>query len=170
MSVSANPVVHLELHTGDLQAAREYYSGLCGWRPERIDAGGRSYLALELGGGFGGGIVECGTRRPLWLPYVEVADVTRVTDLRAARAPRGSGGLAQRRRRARGRGDRLLAAQALAPVALLLGDSLPGAAQLFGEVLELGESILHRQHCRLVVDVHPGCKRKFRDRRRVNVD
>jgi predicted enzyme related to lactoylglutathione lyase len=73
-------VVHLELHTGDLQGAREYYSGLCGWRPERIDAGGRSYLALELGGGFGGGIVECGTPRPLWLPYVEVADVSRATD------------------------------------------------------------------------------------------
>ncbi len=80
MSISANPVVHLELHTGDLQGAREYYSGLCGWRPERIDAGGRSYLALELGGGFGGGIVECGTRRPLWLPYVEVTDVAGVTD------------------------------------------------------------------------------------------
>ena len=80
MPVSANPVVHLELHTGDLEGARDYYSGLCGWRPERIDAGGRSYLALEFGGGFGGGIVECGTRRPLWLPYVEVADVTRVTE------------------------------------------------------------------------------------------
>jgi predicted enzyme related to lactoylglutathione lyase len=80
MPISANPVVHLELHTGDLPGAREYYSGLCGWRPERIDAGGRSYLALELGGGFGGGIVECRTRRPLWLPYVEVSDVARVTD------------------------------------------------------------------------------------------
>jgi uncharacterized protein len=80
MSISANPVVHLELHTGDLAGAREYYSGLCGWRPERIDAGRRSYLALELGAGFGGGIVECGTRRPLWLPYVEVADVAAVTD------------------------------------------------------------------------------------------
>ncbi len=80
MSISANPVVHLELHTGDLHGAREYYTGLCGWRPERIDAGGRSYLALELGGGFGGGIVECGTRRPLWLPYVEVTDVAGVTD------------------------------------------------------------------------------------------
>ena len=80
MSISANPVVHLELHTGDLAGAREYYLGLCGWRPERIDAGRRSYLALELGGGFGGGIVECGTRRPLWLPYVEVADVAAVTD------------------------------------------------------------------------------------------
>jgi uncharacterized protein len=80
MSISANPVVHLEPHTGDLAGAREYYSGLCGWRPERIDSGRRSYLALDLGGGFGGGIVECETRRPLWLPYVEVADVAVVTD------------------------------------------------------------------------------------------
>ena len=80
MSVPAHPVVHLELHTGDLPGAREYYSGLCGWRPERIVAGGGSYLALDLGGGFGGGIVECRTRRPLWLPYVEVADVAGATD------------------------------------------------------------------------------------------
>src|SRR5205807_3375739 len=56
------------------------------------------------------------------------------------------------------------------PVALLLSDRLAGAAQLFGEVLELGEAIFHGQHCRLVVDVHPGFKRKFRDRRRVDVD
>ena len=80
MSVPAHPVVHLELHTGDLPGAREYYSGLCGWRPEQIDAGGGSYLALELGGGVDGGIVECGTRRSLWLPYVEVADLAVVTD------------------------------------------------------------------------------------------
>lgn len=80
MSITANPVVHLELHTGDLCGAREYYAGLCGWRPERIEAAGRSYVALELGEGFGGGIVECATRRPLWLPYVEVADVAGATD------------------------------------------------------------------------------------------
>ena len=66
------PVVHLELHTGDLPHARALYAELCGWRPERIDTPSGSYLALELGGGFGGGIVECGARRPLWLPYVEV--------------------------------------------------------------------------------------------------
>jgi hypothetical protein len=29
-------------------------------------------LALDLGSSLGGGIVECGTRRPVWLPYVEV--------------------------------------------------------------------------------------------------
>jgi predicted enzyme related to lactoylglutathione lyase len=33
-----------------------------------------------LGGGFGGGIVECGIRRPQWLPYVEVDQVQEFTD------------------------------------------------------------------------------------------
>jgi uncharacterized protein len=74
------PVVHLELHTGDLQGAREFYAGLCGWRPEQITVPRGSYLALELGGELGGGIVECATRRAVWLPYVEVPDVTDATE------------------------------------------------------------------------------------------
>ena len=74
------PVVHLELHTGDLPGARHFYAGLCGWRPERITVPSGSYLALEWGGGLGGGIVECSARRPLWLPYVEVADVGEATE------------------------------------------------------------------------------------------
>jgi predicted enzyme related to lactoylglutathione lyase len=73
------PVVHLELHTGDLQGAQALYAQLFGWRHERIEAGRRSYLALELGGGLGGGIVECATDRALWLPYVEVADISAAT-------------------------------------------------------------------------------------------
>jgi predicted enzyme related to lactoylglutathione lyase len=76
----ANRVVHLELHTGDLPGACAFYSRLCGWRSERIEAGRGSYLALELGGGFGGGIVECEAKRPLWLPYVEVAEIGEVTE------------------------------------------------------------------------------------------
>src|SRR4051794_17332581 len=75
-----DPVVHLELHTGDLPGASAFYSGLLRWRPERIEAGCGSYLALELGGRVGGGIVECGTRRPLWLPYVEVDRIDEMTD------------------------------------------------------------------------------------------
>jgi predicted enzyme related to lactoylglutathione lyase len=75
-----NPVVHLELHTGDLPQARALYAELFGWHPEWIDTRGGSYLSLELGDGFGGGIVECGTPHPLWLPYVEVAEVTAATD------------------------------------------------------------------------------------------
>ena len=78
------PVVHLELHTGDLDGARELYAALFGWKQERVEAGHRSYLALELGRGLGGGIVECATDRALWLPYVEVAQIDAATD--AARA------------------------------------------------------------------------------------
>jgi predicted enzyme related to lactoylglutathione lyase len=80
MPAPSKPVVHLELHTGDLARAREFYAAVCGWRPERIDSGGGSYLALELGRGLGGGIVECRAERSLWLPYVEVAEVTEATE------------------------------------------------------------------------------------------
>jgi uncharacterized protein len=74
------PVVHLELHTGSLERARAFYAALFGWKEERIDTGPRSYLALELGRGLGGGIVECATERALWLPYVEVSDIAAATD------------------------------------------------------------------------------------------
>jgi predicted enzyme related to lactoylglutathione lyase len=76
----SNPVVHLELHTGDLPQARALYAELCGWRPEQIETRSGSYLFLELGDGFGGGIVECGTPHPLWLPYVEVSEIGEATD------------------------------------------------------------------------------------------
>ena len=78
--IDPNPVVHLELHTDDLPRARAFYAQLCGWCPQRIDTRSGSYLTLGLGGGVGGGIVECGTQRPLWLPYVEVDRVDEVTD------------------------------------------------------------------------------------------
>jgi hypothetical protein len=73
------PVVHLELHTGDLPGARAFYAELCGWRPERIETPCGSYLGLELGR-LGGGMVECPTERPLWLPYVEVPRIAEATD------------------------------------------------------------------------------------------
>jgi uncharacterized protein len=75
-----NPVVHLELHTTDRWRARAFYAELCSWQPERIEAGGGAYDALELGGSLSGGIVECGTTRSLWLPYVEVADIRAATE------------------------------------------------------------------------------------------
>jgi uncharacterized protein len=75
----SSPVVHLELHTGDLRQASDLYAELCGWRPEWIEARACSYLSLELADGFGGGIVECGIRRPRWLPYVDVADIAGAT-------------------------------------------------------------------------------------------
>jgi predicted enzyme related to lactoylglutathione lyase len=72
--------VHLELQTTDLRQARAFYEALCGWPEERIESGAGSYHALDLGRGFGGGMVECGTNRSLWLPYVEVGDVAAATE------------------------------------------------------------------------------------------
>jgi predicted enzyme related to lactoylglutathione lyase len=73
------PLAHLELHTANQARASAFYSELLGWHPELIEAAGRAYLALDLGG-VGGGIVECGTERALWLPYVSVPEVERETD------------------------------------------------------------------------------------------
>jgi predicted enzyme related to lactoylglutathione lyase len=75
-----NQVLHLELHTGDLSGAGALYEELCGWRRERIDTRHGSYVALELGRGIGGGIVECPVERPMWLPYVNVPDIGAATD------------------------------------------------------------------------------------------
>jgi predicted enzyme related to lactoylglutathione lyase len=73
-------IVHLELHTRDESEARDYYQQLCGWPSQRIEAGNGSYLALAFGNGLGGGIVECGTQRALWLPYVGVERIDQATE------------------------------------------------------------------------------------------
>jgi predicted enzyme related to lactoylglutathione lyase len=78
--MAANPVIHLELHTGDLPSAVSFYAQLLGWRAERIHAGAGSYLALGMGNGLGGGVVECEAEHPLWLPYVDVPDIGRTTE------------------------------------------------------------------------------------------
>ena len=71
-----NPVVHLELHTGDLSRACAYYEHLLGWRAEEVS----TYTAMEVGN-VGGGVVECpAAGRPLWLPYVDVPDVEAATE------------------------------------------------------------------------------------------
>ena len=77
---AGDPVVHLELHTGDAAGAQALYEALCGWRSRFVAGGGAPYLAIEMGRRIGGGIVECDTGRPLWLPYVEVADARAATE------------------------------------------------------------------------------------------
>jgi uncharacterized protein len=72
-------VVHLELHTGDQVRASTFYERLLHWRPELIRASCGSYLAFDAGN-FGGGIVECATHRPLWIPYVEVDRIEECTE------------------------------------------------------------------------------------------
>ena len=75
-----NPVIHLELHTTDQARASELYAGLLGWRTKPIRGARSSYMSLGLGDRCGGGIVECGTPRAMWLPYVAVDRIDEVTD------------------------------------------------------------------------------------------
>jgi len=71
----SHPIVHLELHTSDLAQAGSLYAELLDWQPEQVG----SYMTLELGGDLGGGIVECGARRAVWLPYVAVDQIDDAT-------------------------------------------------------------------------------------------
>jgi predicted enzyme related to lactoylglutathione lyase len=73
-------MVHLELHTGDLPRACAFYSHLLGWRFESVGSSWGSYVSMELGGGLGGGVIECETRRPGWLPYVHVDEIRAMTE------------------------------------------------------------------------------------------
>ncbi len=76
----SDPVVHLELHTGNLPRACAFYTQLFGWSAERVAAGASSYLALGLGRDIQGGVVESDTDSSLWLPYVEVDDIAFTTE------------------------------------------------------------------------------------------
>jgi predicted enzyme related to lactoylglutathione lyase len=78
--VPTNPVVHLELQTGNLSRACAFYTRLFDWRADTIHVGSESYLALALGDRIEGGVAESDTEHPLWLPYVEVADVAAATE------------------------------------------------------------------------------------------
>jgi|SRR5271157_6430055 len=80
MTPFSNPVVHLELHTGDPAGARAFYAQLCGWRGERVHTSAGVYLALELADRLGGGIVACPAERAQWLPYVEVSQIGESTE------------------------------------------------------------------------------------------
>jgi uncharacterized protein len=75
-----NPIVHLELRTGNLPRACDFYTRTFGWHAERVHVGSRAYLALDLGHGVSGGVVEREAEGSLWLPYVEVPDVAAATE------------------------------------------------------------------------------------------
>jgi len=75
-----NPVVHLELRTVNLSRACAFYTGLFGWSVDTVRVGSQAYLALELGRGINGGVVERDGEQPAWLPYVEVADIAEATE------------------------------------------------------------------------------------------
>lgn len=75
----ANPFVHIELHTGDLARAKDFYSSLFDWKLEDIPAPGGEmpYTMINVGEGTGGGMFASseGAETPHWLAYVGVDDI-----------------------------------------------------------------------------------------------
>jgi predicted enzyme related to lactoylglutathione lyase len=79
-SRASQPVVHLELHTPDREAAARFYADLCRWAAARVETRAGTYEALDLGRDVSGGIIQCPTPRSLWLPYVQVEQIGTATE------------------------------------------------------------------------------------------
>ena len=75
-----NPVVHLELRTGDLARAAAFYRRLFGWKAEIVHLGSASYVTMGRGNPIEVGLVDHAPDDPLWLPYVQVGDVHEATE------------------------------------------------------------------------------------------
>ena len=71
----ANPFVHIELHTGDIDKSKKFYSNLFDWKLEEYPD--MDYTIINVGEGTGGGIMK----KPMpespdqWIPYILVDDV-----------------------------------------------------------------------------------------------
>lgn len=75
----ANPFIHIELQTKDVESSKKFYSYMFDWKLEDIP--GKDYTIINVGDGTGGGIMK----NPLpgapdsWLPYILVDDVAAST-------------------------------------------------------------------------------------------
>ena len=73
----ANTFCHIELTTGNLGAAKEFYGSLFDWKLDDMDMGDGSYTTIDTGEEPGGGMMT--TPAPevptAWMVYVRVADV-----------------------------------------------------------------------------------------------
>ncbi len=78
----ANPFVHVELATTEIDKAKSFYRSLFDWKLNDMDmGGGMSYTPIEVGEGTGGGMMK----HPMpdapsaWLAYVNVDNVAAAT-------------------------------------------------------------------------------------------
>ena len=79
----ANPFVHVELNTTDLDKAKSFYRSLFDWQLNDVDmGGGMSYTLINVGEGTGGGMMKqmVPGAPSSWLAYVQVDDIRAATD------------------------------------------------------------------------------------------
>ena len=73
----ANPFVHVELNTTDLDKAKAFYGKLFDWTLEDAPMPDGTYTMIKVGQGTGGGMMKhpIPGAPSLWLAYVAVDDV-----------------------------------------------------------------------------------------------
>lgn len=78
-----NPFVHIELHTADMNTARDFYTRLFDWKLEEMPVTGSAPCTMiKVGEGTGGGMFENpDPKMPAhWTAYVDVDDIQASTD------------------------------------------------------------------------------------------
>jgi uncharacterized protein len=81
-SAMANPFVHVELATTDLDKAKSFYQSLFDWKlNEMAMDGGMTYTMIDVGEGTGGGMMKhpMAGAPSAWLSYVNVDNVAAAT-------------------------------------------------------------------------------------------
>jgi uncharacterized protein len=84
--IMANPFVHVELTTPDIDKAKSFYTALFDWKLEDMEMGpGHTYTMIRVGDGTGGGMMNIPAPAAptasspaiptAWMPYVLVDDV-----------------------------------------------------------------------------------------------
>jgi len=77
----ANPFVHVELNTTDLDKSKAFYGKLFDWTLEDVPMPEGTYTMIKVGQGTGGGMMKhpMPGAPSLWLAYVHVDDITAST-------------------------------------------------------------------------------------------
>lgn len=77
----ANPFVHVELNTTDVDKAKAFYGKLFEWKLEDVSMGEHAYTMINVGKGTGGGMMKqlIPGASSAWLAYVEVEDIAAAT-------------------------------------------------------------------------------------------
>ncbi|MEO9657950.1 MULTISPECIES: VOC family protein [Alphaproteobacteria] len=65
----------MELHSGDADKAKAFYTSLLGWSTEEMEMPGMTYSVISNGGEKVGGFPPMAADTPRWLPYVTVDNV-----------------------------------------------------------------------------------------------
>lgn len=78
----ANPFVHVELNTTDVDKAKSFYGQLFSWKMEDMPMPGGSYTMINVGEGTGGGLLKhpMPGAPSMWLAYVLVDDIAASTE------------------------------------------------------------------------------------------